>query len=161
MFRYSQITGSDTMLEESYDYDEDGNEVVTSSEVSTDTSTTVMDFGMNLRYRLRYSKMANNSAADMYMIVGGGYTSISSETDYDGSDTTSTSGGNALGVNLGFGLEGWMNQHWSAGIDAVTTIYGQMSGESNYDGKGDPDTSTTMTAISLVPQLRLMVSCYY
>ena len=93
--------------------------------------------------------------------MGVGFTSFTSEDSVEGVDGSSTNSANGLAASVGVGIEGWINQHWSAGIDAYTVIFGKMSGESNLDGTGDPETSTSMQAISVSPQMRLSINCYF
>ena len=161
MVKYTQATVDDTSTSEEYTYDDEGNETVETVSSTTETAVTNMEFGLNVRYRLGFKKPARSSAADLYGLVGVGYTSINSESSVEGSDVTSTDQASGLAVNVGVGIEGWINQHWSAGIDAYTMLYGQMSGESDLDGSGGPETESAMTAISVSPQLRLSINCYF
>ena len=130
--------------------EDDGNTVSTqdddntpANEVTTETSNSYLEAGLNFRYRV-----AARDTVDAYALLGFSYGNYESTTE----DITEKA--NAIGVYYGFGLEGWLNDNWSSSIDVFSTGYSSVTTE-------DEDSKSETTVTSFDPNFRIQVHLYF
>lgn len=147
MIGYSSGTSSSTTTIETVTNDEEGNPVTESSEITTDTDNTLLEAGLNLRYRI-----AVRDTVDAYALLGFSYGDYRSESTTGDVDVIESA--NAMGVFYGVGLEGWLSENWSSSIDVFSTGYSVITTE-------NANSESTTKVNSFDPNFRIQLHLYF
>ena len=155
MLGYTSGTSTTTTTTTTSTIDEEGNEASVTSESEQTSEAAFLEAGMNLRYSI-----ARRDTVDAYALVGGSFTSYSTDTTTDGVDGSTVEDVSAMAVYYGIGLENWLNPHCSASFDVFSVGYSDISTETTTPG-GVSDSSSSSTVLGFDPQVRVMMHIYF
>jgi len=143
------------MIKYSSRKDEDDRSSDRSSSSDRDILTTTK-IALNTRNRL-----GDRGAVDLLMLGGVSYQKLAEENNLtEGKSDQTTADATTLSLEWGVGLEGFVNPHWSVGVDAVNPLV-SIRNESYKDDDSDNASNLQTLTLSFDPSIRVLSHIYF